>query len=52
MNDFQGFLEIAGEVRKILYRTRQVGARQVGGKGFYDIPDEVEEHIQKANEKC
>jgi hypothetical protein len=42
MNDFKGFPAINGEVKKII-RV----ARQVGGEGFVDMIDEVEEHIEE-----
>lgn len=41
VSDFKGFLEIDGEVRKIIHT-----ARHVGGEGFTKMLDEeVKEHI-------
>nr|XP_023398902.1 zinc finger protein 404 isoform X1 [Loxodonta africana] len=41
VNDFKGFPWIDGEVRKII-----PAAKQVGGEGFADVLDEVEEHTE------
>jgi hypothetical protein len=41
VNDFKGFPVIDGEVQKIIRI-----ARRIGGVGFVNMIDEVEEHIE------
>jgi hypothetical protein len=45
IHDFKGFPWIDGEVKKIIQT-----AREVGGYGFVDMIDEVEEHIKEHQE--